>query len=187
MGCWWCLRLAAPTPRRPPPTSWSPWTPPATGCWPAPRPGSSRRDRLRPGHPQAVVCDESGSAEIVVDAATGQRSGAIELGGDDGNARLLVVDLDQMRVTAAYRVGRSPDVLAFDLGLGRLYVGSESGTVTVFAARAGRLVRLGAGVMTHAHAVAVDPRAHRVYPPLEREPGRCCASWHPPRGRGVRG
>ena len=105
----------------------------------------------------------------------------------DGNARLLVVDLDQMRVTAAHRVGRSPDVLAFDLGLGRLYVGSESGTVTVFAERAGRLVRLGAGVMPHAHAVAVDPRAHRVYPPLEREPGRCCASWHPPRGRGVRG
>src|SRR6266508_448914 len=40
-GCWWCLRLAAPTPQRPPRTSWSPWTPPAIGCWPARRPGSS--------------------------------------------------------------------------------------------------------------------------------------------------
>jgi len=90
----------------------------------------------------------------------------------DGNARLLLVDLDRMRVTAAYRVGRSPDALAFDLGLGRLYVGSESGTVTVFAERAGRLVRLGAGVMPHAHAVAVDPRTHLVYLPLEREAGR---------------
>src|SRR6266511_3579750 len=76
-----------------------------------------------------------------------------------------------MRVTAAYRVGRSPDALAFDLGLGRLYVGSESGTVTVFAERAGRLVRLGAGVMPHAHAVAVDPRTYLVYLPPHADRG----------------
>src|SRR6266540_1154818 len=35
-----------------------------------------------------------------------------------------------------------------------------------------RRVRLGAGVMPHAHAVAVDPRTYLVYLPLEREAGR---------------
>jgi len=97
----------------------------------------------------------------------------------DGNARLLLVDLATWQVTASYPVGRSPDVLAFDPGLGLLYVASESGTVTVFAetqtanspdqGQGRRLVRRGTGVMPHAHAVAVDPRTHLVYLPLERE------------------
>jgi DNA-binding beta-propeller fold protein YncE len=90
----------------------------------------------------------------------------------DHNARLLVVDLDQMRMTATHRVGRSPDVLALDPGLGLLYVAAESGTVTVFAEQGRGLVRRGAGVMPSAHAVAVDPRTHLVYLPLERQGGR---------------
>jgi DNA-binding beta-propeller fold protein YncE len=94
----------------------------------------------------------------------------------DGNARLLVVDLQTWQVTASHPVGRDPDVLAFDPGLGLVYVAAESGTVTVFAETAtaqGRgLVRRGSGVMPHAHAVAVDPRTHLVYLPLEDEGGR---------------
>ncbi len=196
-----------------------------------------------PGTGKLFVSDESGGAEIVVDAASGQRTGTIPLGGEagnvtvdsdgpsgaqvlvavqsrnrlavinlrsqqivrsvrlpgcdhdhgllldmphrlafvacDGNARLLLVDLATWQVTASYPVGRSPDVLAFDPGLGLLYVASESGTVTVFAetqtanspdqGQGRRLVRRGTGVMPHAHAVAVDPRTHLVYLPLERE------------------
>jgi len=106
----------------------------------------------------------------------------------DGNARLLLVDIDQMRVTAAYRVGRSPDALAFDLGLGRLYVGSESGTVTVFAERAGRLVRLGAGVSrTRTRSPLIRVRTWSTCRWSGRPAARCCASWHPPQGPGVRG
>ncbi len=90
----------------------------------------------------------------------------------DGNARLLLVDLATWQVTATHPVGRAPDVLAFDPGLCLLYVASESGTVTVFAEQGRGLVRLGAGVMPSAHAVAVDPRTHLVYLPLEREGGR---------------
>ena len=66
---------------------------------------------------------------------------------------------------------------AFDPGWRRLYVSSESGGVTVFTeAGAGatgrRLVRDGDISMPHAHTVAVDPRSHLVYFPLENVNGR---------------
>jgi len=52
---------------------------------------------------------------------------------NEGNSKLLVVDLTSMRVTSEYAVGKEPDVLAFDPGLRRLYVASESGVVTVLS------------------------------------------------------
>ena len=101
----------------------------------------------------------------------------------EGNARLAVVDLATGRVTGTYAVARAPDVLAFDPGWRRLYVAAESGSVTVFqatpeptfgtasagTASAGTvsLVRLGELATPHAHTVAVDPRTHLVYLPLE--------------------
>ena len=36
-----------------------------------------------------------------------------------------------MKLLLVHQVGDDPDVLAFDTGLGRLYVSAESGTVTV--------------------------------------------------------
>lgn len=51
-------------------------------------------------------------------------------------ARLAVFDLTKKKMTAIYSVGADPDVLAFDQGLGRLYVSAESGTVSVFDVRA---------------------------------------------------
>jgi len=66
-------------------------------------------------------------------------------------------------------VGRSPDVLAFDASAKRLYVAAESGEVAVFAERGRRLTKLGqAPLAPAAHTVAVDPRTHLVYFPLER-------------------
>jgi len=50
----------------------------------------------------------------------------------DGNAKLLVVDLRSMRVRSVFPVGQDPDVLAFDEGLHRLYVSSESGWLACF-------------------------------------------------------
>jgi DNA-binding beta-propeller fold protein YncE len=49
-----------------------------------------------------------------------------------GNGVLGVVDLKTMKVLATHPVGRHPDVLAYDSALGRLYVSSESGRVSVF-------------------------------------------------------
>src|SRR5436309_2105172 len=95
----------------------------------------------------------------------------------EANATLAVVDLTTMRVLETHKVAEGPDVLAFDPGWRRLYVSSESGGVTVFteapAGAAGpRLVRDGDISMPHAHTVAVDPRSHLVYFPLENVNGR---------------
>ena len=84
---------------------------------------------------------------------------------NEGNGSLLVVDLPRMRVVSKHRVGDDPDVLAYDRGLGRLYVAAESGTVSVFRAAGQELV-------PHAHTVAVDPGTHLVYFPLESVNGR---------------
>ena len=86
----------------------------------------------------------------------------------DANARLLTLDLRSMRVTGNAGVGDTPDVLAFDSSLHRLYVSAESGIVAVFAEHAHSLTKLGQATLApHAHTVAVDPRTHLVYFPLE--------------------
>jgi DNA-binding beta-propeller fold protein YncE len=86
----------------------------------------------------------------------------------DGNARLLTLDLRTQTVTGNASVGGSPDVLAFDTSLRRLYVSAESGEVAVFAEHAHSLTKLGqAPLAPYAHTVAVDPRTHLVYFPLQ--------------------
>jgi DNA-binding beta-propeller fold protein YncE len=86
----------------------------------------------------------------------------------DANARLLTLDLRNMRVTGNASVGDTPDVLAFDSSLRRLYVSAESGVVAVFAERAHSVAKLGQAMLApHAHTVAVDSRTHLVYFPLE--------------------
>jgi DNA-binding beta-propeller fold protein YncE len=88
------------------------------------------------------------------------------------NAKLFAIDLTTMRAVQTVRVGKSPDVLALDPGLGRLYVASESGTVSVFADQNGRLAPLGNYDAPHAHSVAIDPATHLVYLPLENVKGK---------------
>jgi DNA-binding beta-propeller fold protein YncE len=82
----------------------------------------------------------------------------------DGNATLLTLDLRTLRFTGAFPVVESPDVLAFDSGLKRLYVAAESGTVAAFAEAAHGARPLGsAHLAPEAHTVAVDPATHLVY------------------------
>ena len=128
---------------------------------------------------------------VAIDPATERITGRYDLPGGDhphglyidaphrlafvaceGNARLLVVDLTTMQVTARHRVGKDPDVLAFDSGLGRLYVAAESGVVTVFQQGEGILDRIGDYRAPDAHSVAVDPVSHKVYLPLANVGGR---------------
>ena len=86
----------------------------------------------------------------------------------DGNATLLTLDLRTEKVTGVDSVGSSPDVLALDETLHRLYVSAESGTVAVFQETAHGLTKLGMAFLTNeAHTVAADPRTHLVYFPLE--------------------
>lgn len=88
------------------------------------------------------------------------------------NATLLVVDLRTRQVTARFPTGRAPDVLAYDEGLHRLYVASESGVVSVFQQNDRSLHLLASAALARAaHTVAVDPATHRVYLPLENVGG----------------
>jgi YVTN family beta-propeller protein len=91
----------------------------------------------------------------------------------EGNARLLVVDLDSRQMTGGFDVGSGPDVLAFDQGLHRLYVAAESGVVTVLDEDGKGLRQIGqAKLADGAHTVAVDQSTHRVYFPLENVNGK---------------
>lgn len=90
----------------------------------------------------------------------------------EGNAKLLVLDLETKKVTARFDTGDNPDVLAFDQGLHRLYVASESGVVSVFDEQNRTLTPKASGKLAdNAHTVAVDQRTHRVYFPLENIDG----------------
>lgn len=186
-----------------------------------------------PVEQKVFVSDESGGADVVIDARTNAKRAAIALGGEagnthydsvshcivvaiqtrnqlvaidpaserivarydlpgsdhphgfaidepgrlafiscEGNAKLLVVDLRTMRVVATHAVGDDPDVLAWDGAWRRLYVASESGVVSTFVADGAVLRRADELRAPHAHTVAVDPRTHRVYLPLENVNGR---------------
>jgi DNA-binding beta-propeller fold protein YncE len=85
----------------------------------------------------------------------------------EGDAKLLVLDLRTMRMTATLAVPNDPDVLAFDRGLHRLYVACESGALAVFDQRGAMLAAVGVYRAPYAHSVAVDPATHRVYLPLQ--------------------
>jgi YVTN family beta-propeller protein len=86
----------------------------------------------------------------------------------EGSAKLLVLDLQTRQVTARFDTGDNPDVLAFDQGLHRLYVASESGVVSVFDEQNRTLTPKASGKLAdNAHTVAVDQATHRVYFPLE--------------------
>jgi DNA-binding beta-propeller fold protein YncE len=87
----------------------------------------------------------------------------------DANAKLITFDLKNMAVIGIANVGQGPDVLAFDPGLRRLYIAAEGGVVAVFSENGRHLRKLGqAFLATEAHTVAVDPRTHLVYFPLQQ-------------------
>ena len=89
----------------------------------------------------------------------------------DGNSKLLTLDLRTMKVTGTASVGGSPDVLAFDPGLRRLYVAAETGEVAVLDERGRTLTKRGEDLLApEAHVVAVDPATHLVYFPLQSGP-----------------
>jgi DNA-binding beta-propeller fold protein YncE len=90
----------------------------------------------------------------------------------EGNGRLQVVDLRLMKVLQTIKVPDDPDVLAWDPSLRRLYVASESGTLSVFWVEGNVLRPIGEVRAPHAHTVSVDPRTHLVYLPLENVNGR---------------
>jgi len=89
------------------------------------------------------------------------------------NAKLAGFDLDAKKLTAIHSVGADPDVLAFDKTFGRLYVSAESGVISIFDEHGKNLEKVGEGFFAaNAHSVAVDPRTHHVYFPLQNVSGK---------------
>ena len=103
-------------------------------------------------HPHGFALDEPGRLAFI----TGE-----------GNGALLVLDLRTMKTIQTLKVADGPDVLAWDAEYRRLYVASESGTLAAFWLDDRTLRPVGEVKAPHAHTVAVDPRTHLVYLPLE--------------------
>lgn len=92
----------------------------------------------------------------------------------DENDILVTVDLKTGKQLRHLPLGHDPDVLAMDGTAKRLYVASESGTLSIFdMANPTAPVVLGdVFVGKNAHSVAVDPATHRLYLPLADAGGK---------------
>ena len=125
-----------------------------------------RANKVVTRYPLPRICRDDHS--LLIDA-----SARVAFVACDGNAKLLLVDMTDMHVLSVHDVGHDPDVLAFDSGLQRLYVASESGVVAVFELKGKDLRPLGRKLLAYeAHSVAVDPATHFVYFPLQNVHGR---------------
>src|SRR5215470_8260385 len=60
----------------------------------------------------------------------------------EDNHKLLVLDLTTRRVTDSFDVGHDPGVLAYDPGLGYVYVAAESGVVSIFKTQSSQISKL---------------------------------------------
>ncbi len=89
----------------------------------------------------------------------------------EGNGALLVVDLRTMKIVQNLKVPDGPDVLTWYAAWRRLYVAAESGVMSAFWLDGATLRPVGEVRMAHAHTVAVDPRTHLIYLPLENVSG----------------
>ncbi len=90
-----------------------------------------------------------------------------------GNDRLTVFDLDAHKAIASLPMARGSDVVQFDAGLGRVYVGCSSGAISVFQEDDPDHFRKlpDVPVQRRVHSLAVDVRTHRVYAPEQEEDG----------------
>jgi YVTN family beta-propeller protein len=90
-----------------------------------------------------------------------------------GNDRLAVFDLDAHKVVGWMPMAHGSDVVQFDAGLGRIYVGCSSGAISVFQEDDSDHFRKLADVpvQRRVHSLAVDIRTHRVYAPEQEEDG----------------
>ena len=87
----------------------------------------------------------------------------------EGNDKLFVMDLSSKKIVARFNVGKGPDVLAYDGGLGLLYVASESGMASRFKVNGKSVTKAGEEFIgPDAHTLALDPSNHEVYFPINK-------------------
>jgi DNA-binding beta-propeller fold protein YncE len=110
----------------------------------------------------------AGAHGIALDASTQTAFVAGE-----GNSVVGAFSLRDHRLTAVRPVGAEVDVLDVDPSTHRLFVASESGTLSVFDVTGGGLKKLSEGFLApHAHVVGVDPTTHMLYFPLQDVGGK---------------
>jgi YVTN family beta-propeller protein len=85
----------------------------------------------------------------------------------EGNAKLVLLDLQSMTVTESHDVGSVPDVLAFDGPRRVLYVAAESGPLTAFyETDSGLRLLAQRDVGPNAHSIAVDQDTGHAFIPI---------------------
>ena len=110
----------------------------------------------------------SSSHSVVVD---GEQHAAYV--GCQHNMQVVRLDLTAGKVTRIGGAGIGIDVMALDPAMHRLYVASESGIVSVYDVGGRRFHRIAQAFLhLNAHVVAIDPKTHRVYFPLQNAGGR---------------
>jgi YVTN family beta-propeller protein len=130
--------------------------------------GSTEQLAVIDPHTNAVVATYSiagcsGAHGVQIDTAANHRAFVA----CEDNSKLVVFDLKARRSTAVLDVGDTPDVLALDPSLGRLYVAAESGRLAVFDVAGPDVKKIAEGnAGPNAHTVSVDPATHIVYLPL---------------------
>lgn len=154
--------------------------------------GEAGNTRFDPASRRIYVAVHGVNQLVIIDPTSDQINGRADLPGCDdphgvavnpawhsafvaceGNATLVVVDLSTMQVVSTFKVGRTPDVLAFDAELGRLYVAAESGPLTTFVQDDAGVRLLAQGdVGPNAHSVAVNSVTHHLYLPLQNVGGK---------------
>jgi YVTN family beta-propeller protein len=85
----------------------------------------------------------------------------------EDNAKVMALDLSTLKKISSAQVGDTPDVLALDKKLQRLYVASEGGIVSIFSVKGDSLTKLEDIYAPSAHTIAVNQQTHEVYLPLE--------------------
>ena len=92
--------------------------------------------------------------------------------GED-NSSFVALDLTSGKIIAKDKVGRGPDVLAFDNQKRLLFVSSESGTVSVFKIERESIKKTGETFFyANAHTVSIDQKTHFIFFPLQNVNGK---------------
>ena len=81
------------------------------------------------------------------------------------NSKLVVFDLETHQVITSLKIGASPDSVAFDPTLHRIYSSGKAGKLTVIQQDGPNAYRVLDMIRTHygAHTLAVDPVSHKVF------------------------
>lgn len=91
----------------------------------------------------------------------------------EGNSLLTIFNLDTFAPIEYLKMAPGADVVAYDAGLGRVYVACYSGAISIFERKdADHFQKLADVNVAHAvHSLAIDPSTHRVYAPEQEEDG----------------